>query len=572
MLVGAAVIVTSGALGDVLRPPRKVFLAGLAALRRLVRADRALGERRRGHRRPDDPGRGRLDDPRLRDEPALGRASGAGQMRAITLWGAASAAGAAPARWSAACSSTSTGWQGLFWIDAAIAAACIPLTLATVQESRDPNRSRSIDFAGHGADRGHPRAARARAQRGQRLGLDVGWRRSAASSISVVGAVALRHRREARGGPARRPELLRNQVLVGATLAILIVAGTINALMYVLSLYFQDPAAFGMSALEAGLATLPAAAAMIAITPLITPLAVKIGTRLRHRRRLRARRGRLRRRWPSSSRPGRTRAFVLPLVVLAAGLGLANGPASSASTAAVSPDEVGAGVRDLEHGPLHRRLAGRGCCRRRSSTRSRSTRPSPARRQPTRSPPGSRRPRSSWRSPRDSGIAIALLMARHRAVSPTESTAPRRPRPSRTRSRLARRDGSLQPSRLHGKTRRAKGRPSRICNERLEDAVVATTTSALVGLEPQSFWEHFEAITKIARPSRHEEAMIDHVRTWADAARLRVAQDSGRNLVIHVPATSGRESAPIIVLQGHLDMVCERDPDSPNDPTEGRSS
>ena len=66
-------------------------------------------------------------------------------------------------------------------------------------------------------------------------------------------------------------------MLVGATLAILIVAGTINALMFVLSLYFQDPAALGFSAFEAGLATLPAAAVMIAITPAITPLASKIG-------------------------------------------------------------------------------------------------------------------------------------------------------------------------------------------------------------------------------------------------------------------------------------------------------
>ena len=72
-------------------------------------------------------------------------------------------------------------------------------------------------------------------------------------------------------------ELLRNRILVGATLAILLVAGSINALMYVLSLYFQNPTGFGMSAFEAGLATLPAAAAMIAITPLITPLAGKIG-------------------------------------------------------------------------------------------------------------------------------------------------------------------------------------------------------------------------------------------------------------------------------------------------------
>ena len=40
--------------------------------------------------------------------------------------------------------------------------------------------------------------------------------------------------------------------------------------------------------------------------------------------------------------------------------------------------------------------------------------------------------------------------------------------------------------------------------------------------------------------------------------------------MIRVPATPGRESAPTLVLQGHLDMVCERRPDSPNDPAEGR--
>jgi hypothetical protein len=36
-----------------------------------------------------------------------------------------------------------------------------------------------------------------------------------------------------------------------------------------------------------------------------------------------------------------------------------------------------------------------------------------------------------------------------------------------------------------------------------------------------------------------------------------------------VPATAGRESAPVQILQGHLDMVCKREPDSPNDPDEG---
>ena len=135
-------------------------------------------------------------------------------------------------------------------------------------------------------------------------------------------------------------KLLRNQILVGATLAILIVAGTINALMYILSLYFQNPSAFGMSALETGFATLPAAAAMILVTPLITPVAVKIGTRFAivagfglsaigfgvlafvHAS------------WAYA-------AFIAPLAVIAAGLGLSNGPASSASTSAVPADQVG---------------------------------------------------------------------------------------------------------------------------------------------------------------------------------------------------------------------------------------
>jgi dipeptidase D len=99
---------------------------------------------------------------------------------------------------------------------------------------------------------------------------------------------------------------------------------------------------------------------------------------------------------------------------------------------------------------------------------------------------------------------------------------------------------------------------------------MATQTSALTGLEPRPFWAHFEAITKIARPSRHEEPMIEHVRAWADEHGFELRQDPGRNLVIRVPATAGRESAPVLVLQGHLDMVCERQPDSPNDPAEGR--
>jgi MFS family permease len=122
----------------------------------------------------------------------------------------------------------------------------------------------------------------------------------------------------------------------------LIVAGTLNGLMYVLSLYFQDPSTFGMSPLKTGVATLPAAAGLIAVTPLITPLAARIGTRLA----IVAGFGfgaagfgvlaLVESSWTYA-------VLIIPLVVLAAGLGLANGPASSASTSAavVSQDQVG---------------------------------------------------------------------------------------------------------------------------------------------------------------------------------------------------------------------------------------
>jgi dipeptidase D len=97
-----------------------------------------------------------------------------------------------------------------------------------------------------------------------------------------------------------------------------------------------------------------------------------------------------------------------------------------------------------------------------------------------------------------------------------------------------------------------------------------TETTILAGLEPASFWAHFETLTRIPRPSRHEEPVIEHVRVWAAERGFDLHQDAGRNLVIRVPATPGRESSPVVSLQGHLVMVSEREPSSPNDPAEGR--
>jgi MFS family permease len=265
--------------------------------------------------------------------------SGQGQLKAITLWGAASAAGGALGPLLGGVLVDTTGWQGLFWIDAGIAALCVPVTLARVQESSDPNRSRSIDFIGSILIA----LVLAPVVLALSKGVDWGWTSVATLgcfAVAIVSGFAFVAVEKRAKAPLVDLQLLRNRVLVGATLAILIVAGTINALMYVLSLYFQNPAALDMSAFEAGLATLPAAAGMIAITPLIAPLAAKIGgARAVALGFLLAAAGFAVLAFVESS--WAYAAFVGPLVALAVGLGIANGPASSGSTAAVSADQVG---------------------------------------------------------------------------------------------------------------------------------------------------------------------------------------------------------------------------------------
>ena len=80
-------------------------------------------------------------------------------------------------------------------------------------------------------------------------------------------------------------------------------------------------------------------------------------------------------------------------------------------------------------------------------------------------------------------------------------------------------------------------------------------TVVFANIEPLDLWNHFEAITKIARPSGEEEAMAAYIRGWAKSRGLSLKSDDTGNLCIRVPASPGREKAPVVVLQGHLDMV-----------------
>ncbi|MFF3616378.1 MFS transporter [Streptomyces sp. NPDC002580] len=338
-LVGAAVIVTSGALGDVFGR-RLVFLGGLALFIVscvLIALSDSGGGVIAGRAVQGAAGATIL---------ACGMsllsvsASGEGQVRAVTLWGGASAVGAAAGPLVGGLLVDGTGWQGLFWIDAGIALACVPITLRGVTESRDPDRSRQIDFAGTVLIA----VVLAPALLALSEGADWGWTSPAVlaclalSLASCVAFVAVERRVAA---PLVDLRLLKDRVLIGATVGILLSAGVINGLMYLVSLYFQNPATLAMSPLEAGLATLPATVGLIAVTPLVPRMVQRLNI------------GPVIAVGFAAATAGcallvfvrgdwRYAAFVLPLVLLAAGLGLVNGPASSASTSSVSADDVGA--------------------------------------------------------------------------------------------------------------------------------------------------------------------------------------------------------------------------------------
>ena len=81
---------------------------------------------------------------------------------------------------------------------------------------------------------------------------------------------------------------------------------------------------------------------------------------------------------------------------------------------------------------------------------------------------------------------------------------------------------------------------------------------ALANLEPERLWKHFDKLAAIPRASTKEAAAREYVRSVATKLGLQPAQDHVGNLVVCKPARPGREGAPMTLLQGHLDMVCEK--------------
>ncbi len=86
-------------------------------------------------------------------------------------------------------------------------------------------------------------------------------------------------------------------------------------------------------------------------------------------------------------------------------------------------------------------------------------------------------------------------------------------------------------------------------------------SSPLSKLEPRRVWKHFDGIRQVPRPSKHEERIAEHVMSWAKQHGFEARRDAVGNVLVKVPATAGHEKAKVVVLQGHLDMVPEKNSD-----------
>jgi dipeptidase D len=87
----------------------------------------------------------------------------------------------------------------------------------------------------------------------------------------------------------------------------------------------------------------------------------------------------------------------------------------------------------------------------------------------------------------------------------------------------------------------------------------------LAELKPSEIWKHFEDICQIPRPSKKEDQIIDFLMEFGKKHNLQTKRDEIGNVLITKPATPGKENLKTIVLQSHMDMVCEKNNETIHD-------
>jgi dipeptidase D len=91
------------------------------------------------------------------------------------------------------------------------------------------------------------------------------------------------------------------------------------------------------------------------------------------------------------------------------------------------------------------------------------------------------------------------------------------------------------------------------------------STKTIEELEPTHLWTRFYEITQVPRPSKKEEKIREHLRNLLNELNIDFKEDQTGNIVAYVPAKSGYENSPTVILQGHVDMVCEKNKDKIHD-------
>ncbi len=87
----------------------------------------------------------------------------------------------------------------------------------------------------------------------------------------------------------------------------------------------------------------------------------------------------------------------------------------------------------------------------------------------------------------------------------------------------------------------------------------------ILELEPRPVWKHFYDMTQIPRCSKDEDRIREHILVWAGERGLETEADDVGNIVVRRPGSPGHEDAPVVILQGHMDMVCEKNSDVEHD-------
>ncbi|KAL3927797.1 MAG: hypothetical protein SGBAC_012928 [Bacillariaceae sp.] len=150
-------------------------------------------------------------------------------------------------------------------------------------------------------------------------------------------------------------------------------------------------------------------------------------------------------------------------------------------------------------------------------------------------------------------LTSAILVASSRSFSPSAVSA------VSSLSTLKRNDDSKGNSRLH---------------QTVADRTVIPGTSVIIppenldavaNLEPKSLWFQFAVLSSIPRPSKQEEQVLAYIKAFAEERNLKWKQDSVGNLVVFHPGCGVGKSAPAVVLQGHVDMVTEKNGDTTHD-------